>query len=247
MTPAQPHPQRFPIHTVKVSLASLLCLATVSYVDYVTGYEFLFFVFYFIPVGLCGWYLGRLATFNLAVLSGVCWFLVDVLSDHHYSYEVIRYWNSFTCFLAFAIVGFAVHHLKRSRDKEQKSRRELEKALAELQDSTREIRQLQSQLQVVCAWTQRLRLEGKWVTLDEFLTSKLNLRISHGISPEALARIKQELNEDTPPDSCTGPSKPFAMRRKQQPRDDQSDAPNRPHDPPAPVSIPSPECSHDKR
>jgi len=135
MTPAQPHPQRFPIHTVKVSLASLLCLATVSYVDYVTGYEFLFFVFYFIPVGLCGWYLGRLATFNLAVLSGVCWFLVDVLSDHHYSYEVIRYWNSFTCFLAFAIVGFAVHHLKRSRDKEQKSRRELEKALAELQDS----------------------------------------------------------------------------------------------------------------
>jgi len=186
---------------LKVSLVSLLCLATVSYVDYVTGYEFLFFVFYFIPVGVCGWYLGRLATLNLALLSGACWFLVDVLSDHHYPHEAIRYWNSFTCFLAFAIIGLAAHHLKQSRDKERKSRRELEKALAELQDSTREIRNLQSQLQVVCAWTQRLRLEGKWVTLDEFLTSKLNVRISHGISPEALAEIKRELSKDTPPDS----------------------------------------------
>ena len=205
MTPDQPHPQlpaqRSPLHTLKVSLATLLCLATVSYVDYVTGYEFLFFVFYFIPVGVCGWYLGRLGTLSMAVLSGACWFLVDVLSDHHYPHEVIRYWNSFTCFLAFAIIGYTVHHLKQGRDKEQKLRREMEKALAELQESTREIRSLQSQLQVVCAWTHRLRLEGKWVTLDEFLTSKLNLRISHGISPEALAEIKRELSEGTSPES----------------------------------------------
>jgi K+-sensing histidine kinase KdpD len=205
MTPAQPHPQpppqRSPLRTLKVSLVSLLCLATVSYVDYVTGYEFLFFVFYFIPVAVCGWYLGRLATLSMAVLSGACWFLVDVLSDHHYPHEVIRYWNTFTCFLAFAVIGFIMHHLKQSQDQEQKSRRELEESLAELQDSTREIRNLQSQLQVVCAWTQRLRIEGKWVTLDEFLTSKLNLRISHGISPEALAEIKRELSKGTSPES----------------------------------------------
>jgi hypothetical protein len=55
-------------------------------------------------------------------------------------------------------------------------------------------------LQVVCAWTQRIQVEGKWVTLDEFLTSKLNVRISHGISPEALADIKRGLGKETPPD-----------------------------------------------
>src|ERR1035441_4274150 len=82
----------------------------------------------------------------MALLSGASWFLVDVLSDHHYPQEVIRYWNGFTCLLAFAIIGLVMHHLKQSRDKEQKSRRELEKTLAELQDSTREIRNLQSQL-----------------------------------------------------------------------------------------------------
>ena len=205
MTTDQPHPepppQRSPLHTLKVSVVSLLCLATVSYVDYATGYEFLFFVFYFIPVGVCGWYMGRLGTLSMAALSGACWFLVDVLSDHKYPYEVIRYWNSFTCFLAFATIGLALHHLKRGRDKERKSLRELEKAMTELQDSTREIRNLQSQLQVVCAWTQRLRIEGKWVTLDEFLTNKLNLRISHGISPEALAEIKREISKGTSPES----------------------------------------------
>ncbi len=205
MTATQAHPQapdqRSLPQVLKVLPASLLCLVTVSYVDYVTGYEFLFFVFYFIPVGLCGWYLGWLATFSMALLSGASWFLVDVLSEHHYPHEAIRYWNSFTCFLAFAIIGYAAQHLKQSRDKERQARHELEQAVAEIQESTRELRSLQSQMQVVCAWTQRLRIEGKWVTLDEFLTNTLNVKISHGISPEALAKIKRELSKETPPES----------------------------------------------
>ena len=183
----------------KVCLTSLLCLAAVSYVDYVTGYEFRFFVFYFIPVGACGWYLGRVAALSMALLSGATWFVVDVLSDHHYPHELIRYWNSFIFFLAFAIIGVGLDYLKRSRDEERQERQQLERALAELQESTSEIRNLQSQLQVVCAWTHRIRLESKWVTLDEFLTNKLNVKISHGISPEALAEIKRELNKDAPP------------------------------------------------
>ena len=105
----------------------------------------------------------------------------------------------FVFFVAFAIIGVGLHHLKRSWDAERKARQELELALVELQDSTREIRELQSQLQVVCAWTHRIRLEGKWVTLDEFLTNKLNVKISHGISPEALAQVKRELDKDAPP------------------------------------------------
>jgi hypothetical protein len=35
--------------------------------------------------------------------------------------------------------------------------------------------------------------EGKWVPLDEFLAKKLNVRISHGISPEAFEEIKKSL------------------------------------------------------
>ena len=182
-------PQRW-----KVILVSLLILAAVSYVDYVTGYEALFFIFYYAPVALCGWYLKRVATVTMAVLGGASWFLVDLLSRHLYAHEALRYWNAFTCFLAFAIIGLGLHHIRCGHDKEQLARLELEKALAELRSTTEQIRELQDQLQVVCAWTKRIRLEGKWLTLDEFLTNKLNVKISHGISPDAFTRIKQEVD-----------------------------------------------------
>jgi hypothetical protein len=178
----------------KIVLVSLLVLGAVSYVDFVTGDEVLFFVFYFAPVALCGWHLQRLATFAMAVLSGVIWFFVDLISGHHYSHEALRYWNAFTCFVAFAIIGLGLHHIRRGRDTEQQARLELEKVLAELRTTNEQIRVLQDQLQVVCAWTKRIRLEGKWLTLEEFLTNKLNIKISHGISPDAFTRIKEELD-----------------------------------------------------
>ncbi len=74
----------------KVLLASLLSLLLVSYVDYITGYEFLFFVFYFIPVVLCGWFLGLWSAMGMAMLSGVSWFVVDRLSGHFYPHEGFR-------------------------------------------------------------------------------------------------------------------------------------------------------------
>ena len=192
--PAAPPPIPKP-HPVKVALVSLLTLATVSYVDYVTGYELLFFVFYFIPVALCAWHLGRLATLGMALVSGVAWFCVDLLSAHHYPHEAFRYWNSFICFLAFAIVGIVLERLKRSLDTEQQARRDLERSLANLEESMREVRKLQGGLQVVCAWTKRINLEGRWVTLDEFLTDKLNVQVSHGISPEAFDEIRRQLDK----------------------------------------------------
>ena len=188
---------RFP--KLMVILASILTLTLVSYIDYLTGYELLFFVFYFVPVGLCAWHLGRLATLSMAALSGAGWFAVDLLSAHRYSNEWFRYWNSFTCFLAFAILGLVLRHLRQSREEELKARLELENSLAELRASTEAIRSLQTQLQVVCAWTQRIRVEGKWVALDEFLMNKLNVRVSHGISPEALDEIKTQLDRNSPP------------------------------------------------
>lgn len=190
--PAQPGESQ----RIKVVLTSLLTLGAVSYVDYATGYEFRFFIFYFIPVGLCGWHLGRLAALGMALLCGVIWFLLDVLTAHYYPHEAIRYWNGFTFFLAFTILGLVLHHLRQSRDKELEARRELERLVAELQESTQEIRKLQSGLQVVCAWTNRIKFEGKWVALDEFLTNTLNVKVSHGISPEAFEEIRKQLTKE---------------------------------------------------
>jgi len=174
---------------VKVILASLANLLVLSYIVYLTGYHFLFFVFFFIPVSLCGWYLGRPSVVCMAILSGMSWCFVDILSNHHYPSEVVRYWNSFICFIAFAIIGLLLQRLRQSLKEQVRARQELEKALGELRHTTEETRKLQGQLQVVCAWTKRINVEGKWIALDEFLTDKLHTKVSYGVSPEAMQEV----------------------------------------------------------
>ena len=174
---------------VKVILASLANLAAVSYIVYLTGYHFLFFVFFFIPVSLCGWYLGRLSVVCMSILSGMSWCVVDILSNHPYPSEVVRYWNSFICFIAFAIIGLLLQRLRQSLKEQTRARQDLQQALDELRRSTDEIRGLQDKLQVVCAWTKRINVEGKWIALDEFLTDKLHTKVSYGVSPEAMEEV----------------------------------------------------------
>ncbi len=174
---------------LKVLLASLANLLVLSYLAYLAGHHFLFFIFFFIPVSLCAWYLGRLSVVAMAILTGVAWCVVDILTDHKYPYEVFRYANSFICFLAFAIIGLVVQRLRRGLLEQIEMRRELEKALEEVNRSSEAVRQLQGQLQVVCAWTKRINVEGRWIALDEFLTKQLHKKISYGVSPEAMQQV----------------------------------------------------------
>ena len=125
----------------------------------------------------------------MALLTGVAWCVVDILADHQYPVEVFRYANSLICFLAFATIGLLVQNLRQSLHKQVEMRRELEKALEGIKRSTEETRRLQGQLQVVCAWTKRINIEGRWVALDEFLTNTLNTQITYGVSPEAMEEV----------------------------------------------------------
>lgn len=182
-----------------IILASVASLAVVTYIDYATGYEIRVYAFYFIPIALCAWYLGRFSILCISVISAVCWFLADLLSGHHYPQEWNRYWNSFISFVPFAIVGLVLNRLKSSLSKQLRARQELSKALEELSRSTEEIRKLQSQLQVVCSWTKRIQIDGKWVPIDEFLTNQLHLKLTHGISPEASREFQGQAEEKKGP------------------------------------------------
>ena len=55
--------------------------------------------------------------------------------------------------------------------------------------AVREIRQMLQSTPVVCAWTDRINIDGKWMRLTEFLSERLHLNVSHGISPEGLEKI----------------------------------------------------------
>ena len=40
-------------------------------------------------------------------------------------------------------------------------------------------------LVTVCAWSRKIRVDGRWVTFEEYLVDNLGVKITHGIDPEA--------------------------------------------------------------
>jgi hypothetical protein len=45
----------------------------------------------------------------------------------------------------------------------------------------------------VCAWTRRVKWQGRWMTMEEYLTQCFNLRCTHGICDEAAEKMRADL------------------------------------------------------
>jgi hypothetical protein len=177
----------------KIAILTLLSLFAMAYVDYVTGYELVFSAAYLIPVSLCAWFFGIRAVWLMSFASGLAAFIVDEIDGHSYSHFMIQYWNSFTCLFISLITGLLLRRLKKNLEEREKMNLDLQKALDELKRSTEEITKLQKGLQVVCAWTQQIKVGDKWMTPDEFLSTQLHLKVSHGMSPEASRDFEQQI------------------------------------------------------
>ncbi len=52
-------------------------------------------------------------------------------------------------------------------------------------------------LLTVCAWTKKIRIDGQWLTFEEFLVERLGLSVTHGIHPEALESLRAELVQNS--------------------------------------------------
>lgn len=66
----------------------------------------------------------------------------------------------------------------------------------------RRVRELEN-LITVCAWTNRVKYEGKWVSFEQYLHKRFNLRFTHGISEEATRKLMLE-EVELQPDLRTG-------------------------------------------
>ena len=47
----------------------------------------------------------------------------------------------------------------------------------------------------VCAWTRRVKYQGSWVSFEEYLRARFNLRFTHGISEEAAKKLQMDAVE----------------------------------------------------
>jgi PAS domain S-box-containing protein len=62
----------------------------------------------------------------------------------------------------------------------------------QLSAAAKEIEQLRKQLVKVCAWTKRIQINDRWISVDEFLRNYLHLNLTHGMSIEGARMFNQE-------------------------------------------------------
>lgn len=74
----------------------------------------------------------------------------------------------------------------------ERAKAELKEKNAELQEALDQVRRLEQSLVTMCAWTRKIQMDGRWVPVEEFLLSKFGVRVSHGISDDALRNMERE-------------------------------------------------------
>ena len=120
-----------------VATASLLIL--VAFIDYITGVDFSFSIFYLVPIAVVAWYVGLRAGVLASVAGAVLWFIVDsVLGGHLYENPAAGYWNSLVRFGFFIIVAVTLSRLRGSLEAIRSHTDELTMAYTELDRARKE-------------------------------------------------------------------------------------------------------------
>jgi diguanylate cyclase (GGDEF)-like protein len=100
----------------QLGVYSLVLLTAVGTIDYATGFELAFSIFYAIPVGLSAWYLGRRFGLLLSILSALVLFWVDAAAGHPYIGTTSPYWNTGVPLGFFLIITVLLDNLHRALD-----------------------------------------------------------------------------------------------------------------------------------
>jgi len=114
-----------------ILLEGFLLVAVLGVIDYATGEELFFLEFYLLPVILLTWFVSEKAGIAVSMVSGIFWFVDDVLGRPPQGRMAISYSNVFLKMLVFIIFTRILSALKnaiaRERLAEQKkAKRELE-------------------------------------------------------------------------------------------------------------------------
>jgi K+-sensing histidine kinase KdpD len=108
----------------------------VGLLNYSTGYEMDFFLFYFIPIAISAWFAGIGAAVFFVLLSVATWLFADMLSNHHPSSWLIEWWNAGIQGLAFSLAALAVFVIKKEFDQKHELNANLSDTLRKLEEAS---------------------------------------------------------------------------------------------------------------
>lgn len=126
------HPDAFAGRCDYVEAVSFAVLGCIGGLDYITGYEFGFFIFYFIPVAISSWYCGRRLGLQVAFGSAIVWYLSDKFTHHPYSHSYLIYWEMFMRLISFLTTTLTIARIRTMVLKEEQMLSELLEVRQEL-------------------------------------------------------------------------------------------------------------------
>lgn len=97
----------------------LLLMFFLGYLDYLTGFEFSFSLFYLFPVALAAWYTDKRSALILACLCAIIWYVSNDFAGQVYTQVYIGYWNMAIRLGFFVIVSIIMIKMKEALEREK--------------------------------------------------------------------------------------------------------------------------------
>ena len=109
--------EKIPKTAILVISVSLVMI--VGFIDYLTGYEIAFSIFYLLPVALVSWFDKKSHAVIVSILSAAVWLWADIYAGHIYSHFAIPVWNLIMILGFFLIAAFSLLEIKKLLENEQ--------------------------------------------------------------------------------------------------------------------------------
>ncbi len=136
-----------------ITIAGLILIILLGVIDYVTGSQISFSIFYLVPISLVTWFTNRQGGIVSATIGAITWLIADLTAKIAYSHSLIPYLNAivrFLVFLAIVYLELAVKNLNQVLEDTVKDRTALLVAEVEERKNVEErLRQYAKRLEIL--------------------------------------------------------------------------------------------------
>ncbi len=95
-------------------ITGIALIAAIGVLDYLTGYDYSFSVFYVLPIALITWIISRRFGLAASLISAAVWLIADMASRPPYTQSLIPVWNTLIRLSFFVIITLLLVALKRT-------------------------------------------------------------------------------------------------------------------------------------
>ena len=106
----------------RIFVANILILILITYLDFLTGIEISVSIFYFIPISISAWLLGREYSLAFSFLGVLCWLTSDINESYIHNWLIVS-WNALSRMGIFLIISFLIDNLKKGLLREKTAAR----------------------------------------------------------------------------------------------------------------------------